>query len=51
MRIYLDFDGCLHRATRDKIMFEHIEALEAILREYAAAHVVISKHGNVIILT
>jgi hypothetical protein len=42
MRIYLDFDGCLHRAGRDKVMFEHIEALETILREHPHAHVVIS---------
>lgn len=42
MRIYLDFDGCLHRAGRDKIMFEHINALEAILREHPFVGVVIS---------
>jgi hypothetical protein len=42
MRIYLDFDGCLHRAGRDKVMFEHMEALETILREHPHTHVVIS---------
>jgi hypothetical protein len=42
MRIYLDFDGCMHRVGRDKIMFEHINAFGLILHDYPNAEVVIS---------
>lgn len=37
-----DFDGCMHRAGPDKIMFEHIDAFVSILPEYANVEVVIS---------
>lgn len=40
MRIYLDFDGCMHCKGRNK--FEHIAGIEAILRENPRAHIVIS---------
>lgn len=42
MRIYLDFDGVMHPRIRDRIYFEHMEALEAILRENRNVQVVIS---------
>lgn len=42
MRIYLDFDGVLHAAKRDKLHFEHKEAFEAILRTHPQVQVVIS---------
>jgi hypothetical protein len=42
MRIYLDFDGCLHRRLPNSIELEHIAAVNAILREFPGAHVVIS---------
>lgn len=42
MRIYLDFDGVLHAAKRDKLHFEHKEAFEATLRAHPQVQVVIS---------
>jgi 2-C-methyl-D-erythritol 4-phosphate cytidylyltransferase len=42
VRIYLDFDGCLHRTGRDKTMFEHIDAFALILRDHPHVEVVIT---------
>lgn len=41
-RIYLDFDGVLHRRPAVAGPFEHLEAFETVLRDYPDTEVVIS---------
>jgi hypothetical protein len=42
MLLFLGFDGVMHPATGDRVLFEHRDAFEALLREHAHASVVIS---------
>lgn len=42
MLIFLGFDGVMHPAAGDRVLFEHREAFEALLREHAHVEVVIT---------
>lgn len=42
MLLFLGFDGVMHPAAGDRILFEHRDAFEALLREHAHVNVVIS---------
>lgn len=42
MLIFLGFDGVLHPAAGDRILFEHRDAFESLLREHAQVEVVIT---------
>jgi len=42
MLIFLGFDGVMHPAAGDRVLFAHRDAFEALLREHAHVEVVIS---------
>jgi hypothetical protein len=42
MLIFLGFDGVMHPASGDRVLFAHRDAFEALLREHAQAEVVIT---------
>lgn len=42
MLIFLGFDGVMHPAAGDRVLFEHRAAFEALLRDHARVEVVIS---------